>query len=115
MSEESVPALPLEKEAQTMVEPQPMQQVVSINGTDPVLAAARDELAHGELSSALHAYSHLIRRGRLLDEMLPDLARLAQVYPRDPEVLETLGDALARAGRSEQATQSYEQARKLRQ
>jgi Flp pilus assembly protein TadD len=46
---------------------------------------------------------------------LPDLARLAKSHPRDPQVWQALGDALTRAGRLEQADQSYERARKLRQ
>ena len=86
-----------------------------VNGVDPILQAARDDLARGEVSQALHGYGHLIRRGRLIDEILPDLAHAIKDHPRDPQVWQTLGDALARAGRHEHANQSYEQARKLRQ
>jgi hypothetical protein len=85
------------------------------NGTDSILLSAREHLSHRDLSYALHAYRHLIQRGRQLDDVLPDLARLARAHPEDPRVWETLGDALARAGRLEQANQSYEQARKLKQ
>jgi peptide/nickel transport system permease protein len=85
------------------------------SGTDLILLAARDRLAGGELSQALHAYSHLIQRGRQIEEVLPDLARLVKDYPHDPQVWQTLGDALARTGRLEHAAQSYERARKLRQ
>jgi cytochrome c-type biogenesis protein CcmH/NrfG len=34
-------------------------------------------------------------------------------YPRDPQVWQTLGDALARAGNADHAAQSYERARQL--
>ncbi len=85
------------------------------NGTDATLRTAREDLARGELSRAIHGYNHLIGRGRLLDEVLPDLARLVKENPRQPEAWQTLGNALARAGRQEHANQAYEQARKLRQ
>jgi Flp pilus assembly protein TadD len=67
------------------------------------------------LSRALHAYSHLIRRDRAIREFLPDLAQLAKRYPRDPQVWQTLGDALTRAGQADRAAQSYERASKLKQ
>lgn len=94
---------------------EPVKKPSRTNGTDPILLTARERLARGELSHALNAYDHLIRRGRRIDDVLPDLARLAKDHPREPQVWQTLGDALARAGRSEHAKQSYEQARKLRQ
>ena len=108
-------ALSPEKEEQKIEGTQQRKRVTSTDGTDPVLLEARAELSHGDLSRALHAYNHLIRRGRQIDEMLSDLARLVKAHPRDPQVWQTLGDALARAGRVEHANQSYEQARKLRQ
>jgi peptide/nickel transport system permease protein len=114
-AEETSPVISPEKEEQKIVETQPMQGATSTNGTDPVLLEARAELSQGDLSLALHAYNHLIRRGRQIDEVLIDLARLVRSHPRDPQVWQTLGDALTRAERVEQANQSYEQARKLRQ
>jgi Flp pilus assembly protein TadD len=64
------------------------------------------------IAKALHAYGYLIRRGRLVNQLLPDLAQLVQKYPRDPLVWQTLGDALASTGDLEHANQSYAQARK---
>jgi peptide/nickel transport system permease protein len=90
------------------------KKVFSTNGMDRVLFTARDGLSSGDLPRALHAYNHLIQRGRLIEEVLPDLARLIKNHPRDPQVWQVLGDALAKTGRTEQADQSYEQARKLR-
>jgi hypothetical protein len=95
--------------------PEPVQKAPSVNGADPILSMAREDLSRGDLSKALHGYSHLIPRGRLIDEILSDLARLVKDHPRAPEVWHTLGDALTRAGRLDHANQSYEQARKLRQ
>lgn len=85
------------------------------DGVNMILRAAREELSRGDLSKALHAYCHLIQRNRLMDEVVPDLARLARAYPRDPDVWQALGDALTRAGDPASARKSYEQAEKLRQ
>lgn len=109
-----VPQPPLADSTQVSP-PEPVEKTPVVNGADPILRMARDDIARGDLPKALHGYSHLIRRDRLIDEILPDLARLARDHPRDPQVWQTLGDALARAGRLEHADQSYEQARKLRQ
>lgn len=109
---QEVPIAPVSGEPVTL--PKLVTEPSSPDGVDPVLRSAREELARGDLSRALHAYNHLIRRGRLNDQVLPDLARLVKSHPRDPEVWQTLGDALARSGQTEHASQSYEQARKLR-
>ena len=91
----------------------PATQSSSMDGADPVLLAARDDLSNGDLPRALHAYNHLIRRNRALDELLPDLAQLVKQYPREPRVWQTLGDALKLAGNQDHAAQSYDRARKL--
>jgi len=70
---------------------------------------------NGNLSGALHAYQHLIRQDRMVNEILPDLARLVQSNPRDSFVWQTLGDALAHEGDMVHARQAYDRARKLRQ
>ena len=84
-----------------------------MDGADPVLLAARNDLASGNLSLALHAYSHLIWRHRALDDILSDLAQLVKRYPRDPRVWQTLGDALMQAGNADHAAQSHDRARQL--
>jgi peptide/nickel transport system permease protein len=95
------------------IQPAQVTKTSSPNGVNAVLLAAREEVSNGNIPLALHSYQHLIQRGKLLDEILPDLARLVKRSPRDPQVWQTLGDALARGGDSIHATQSYEQARKL--
>jgi len=95
--------------------PAPVKKKSSVDGDDPVLHTAREDLSRGDLPRALHAYDYLIRHNRLIEQVLPDLAQLAKKYPRDPQVWQSLGDALTRAGQSGHATQSYDQARKLKQ
>jgi peptide/nickel transport system permease protein len=101
--------------AETSFAVEPVEKSTHPNGTDPVLRTARESVARGDLPQALHAYSHLIRRNRLIGDVLPDLAQLVKTFGRDPQVWQTLGDALARTGDPRHADQSYEQARKLRQ
>ena len=93
---------------------QPVEKTTATNEGDPILITARDYLSRGDLPQALHGYGFLIQRGRSMDEVLPDLARLVKNHPREPEVWQILGDALARTGHQERANQSYEQAHKLR-
>ena len=85
------------------------------DGTDPILLAAREDIASGNLQGGLHAYRHLIQRDRLIPEIIPDLARLVQTHPRDPDVWQAMGDALTRAGDRAHASKSYDKSRKLRQ
>jgi hypothetical protein len=93
----------------------PLHKLSYSDGTDPLLLAARDDVLHGNLPGALHAYQHLLRRGRMVKEILPDLARLVQTNPRDPLVWQLLGDALTQEGDMIHARQAHEKARKLRQ
>lgn len=81
--------------------------------SDPVLVTAREHLSRGDLARALHAYSHLIRRSRSLDEITPDLAQLIKSYPQDALLWQTLGDALTRSGNPDHAEKAYAQAEKL--
>lgn len=83
------------------------------NDKDPVLIAARNCLSRSELPLALHCFQHLIRRGRQIEAILPDLAALAKNYPHDPHVWQTLGDALLQAGDKFHAAQSHDRAREL--
>lgn len=92
---------------------QPVKETLPLHVTDPVLCIARDDLSRDDLPRALHAYNHLIQHNRSLDDVLPDLAQLVKKYPRDPQVWQALGDALACLGDSDHAAQVYEQARKL--
>lgn len=83
------------------------------SGVDRVLHEARKNVAEGDLPRALHAYNHLIRHNRQINDILPDLAQLVKRFARDPRVWQILGEALDRAGDSDHAAKSYEQARKL--
>jgi peptide/nickel transport system permease protein len=93
----------------------PAHKLKYSDGSDPLLLSARDNILSGNISGALNAYQHLIRRDRMVREIIPDLARLVQSNPRDPLAWQTLGDALAHEGDTVHARQAYERSRKLKQ
>ena len=101
--------------AKQVLQPAPVESGSSPNGADAVLLEARKALSLDDLPRALHAYNHMIRRGKLLDVVTSDLARLLRKYPRDAQLWQTLGDALTRSGDADHAAQSYQQASKLMQ
>ena len=80
---------------------------------DPVLTIARACLGRGDYESATHAYRHLINRGRELNDVILDLARLVKQYPDEPLFWQTLGDALANNGEAQDAIRAYEHASKI--
>jgi hypothetical protein len=80
---------------------------------DPLLQAARNSLAHQDFEQALHAYSHLSKHGRHMQEVIHDLVMVARKFPRDAQVWKELGDALTKAGNHEYAAKAYEQFRHL--
>jgi peptide/nickel transport system permease protein len=92
---------------------QPVPRIKLSDRVDPLVIAARGYLSDGDRPRALHAFGHLVRRGRAVDEFLPDLAQLAKRHPRDPQVWQTLGDALERLGQADRAAQCYERSRTL--
>lgn len=94
---------------------QDSKNAIPKNRIDPMLSEARKNVSSDDLPRAIHAYQHLIRRNRSVQEIVPDLAQLIKKHPRDPQVWQLLGDALACTGDREHAEQSYAQSRKLMQ
>jgi hypothetical protein len=80
---------------------------------DTALAQAQSELAQGNLSGALNSYDKLIRKGKLLDEIIHDLREALDRYPVDVSILQALGDAYMRSNRLQAALDSYTKAEEL--
>ena len=78
-----------------------------------LLTRAQSELDANTLSEALHSYTALIKKGRLLDEVIHDLREALYRYPVDIIVWQTLGDAFMRANRLQDALDSYTKAEEL--
>jgi len=85
-------------------------------GTDKDALAvqkARELLAHGGLDGAMSEYSRLIKRGKLLEEVIFDLQEAVYSHPVDVIIWQTLGDAYFRANRLQEALDAYGKAEGL--
>jgi len=77
------------------------------------LAAAQAALDANQLNEAMQAYVTLIKKNRLLDEVIHDLREAIYRFPVDIIVWQTLGDASMRANRLQDALDAYTKAEEL--
>ena len=80
---------------------------------DQAFTEAQSELTRGDVSGAMKSYSKLIKKGKMLDEIIFDLREALYRYPVDVTILQTLGDAYMRANRLQEALDSYTKAEEL--
>ncbi len=78
-----------------------------------LLAAAQQALERGLLNEAMQEYAKLIKKARLLDEVIHDLREAIYRFPVDIIVWQTLGDAYMRANRLQEALDAYTKAEEL--
>jgi tetratricopeptide (TPR) repeat protein len=109
-----------EPESMAPPEPEPYHEAVTEirsgmppSAQEPVLAQAQLELTRGNVPGALYSYEKLIRRGRMLDEIIFDLREALYRYPVDVSILQALGDAYMRANRLQDALDAYTKAEEL--
>ena len=77
------------------------------------LAAAQAALEKGSLQEALREYARLIKKGRLLDEVIHDLREATYRFPVDVILWQALGDAYMRTNRLQDALDAYTKAEEL--
>jgi cytochrome c-type biogenesis protein CcmH/NrfG len=58
-------------------------------------------------------YGKLIKRGKMLEEIIFDLREAQYRYPVEVSIMQTLGDAYMRANRLQEALDSYTKAEEL--
>jgi competence ComEA-like helix-hairpin-helix protein len=80
---------------------------------DPALTQAQNELTRGNIPGAMDSYEKLIKKGKLLDEIIFDLREALYRYPVEVSILQTLGDAYMRANRLQDALDAYTKAEEL--
>jgi tetratricopeptide (TPR) repeat protein len=80
---------------------------------DPLLTQAQLELTRGNVSGALDNYGKLIRKGKMLDEIIFDLREAQYRFPVDVSIMQALGDAYMRANRLQDALDAYTKAEEL--
>lgn len=78
-----------------------------------LLSAAQQALERGHLTEAMQEYARLIKKARLLDEVIHDLREAIYRFPVDVIVWQTLGDAYMRANRLQEALDAYTKAEEL--
>lgn len=117
--EPSVQAAPSEP-SEPVSEPEPYQEPATTVRTgmlssaqEPALSEAQLELTRGNVRGALDSYEKLIRKGKMLDEIIFDLREALYRYPVDVSILQALGDAYMRANRLQDALDSYTKAEEL--
>jgi tetratricopeptide (TPR) repeat protein len=77
------------------------------------LAVAQAALDASQLNESMQAYSKLIKKNRLLDEVIHDLREAIYRFPVDIIVWQTLGDAYMRTNRLQDALDAYTKAEEL--
>jgi hypothetical protein len=105
---ESVPPLPLPQRPS-------IRQTGMLGGDKDSLAVqrARDLLGRGGLDGAMSEYTKLIKRGKLLEDVIYDLQEAVYSHPVDVVVWQTLGDAYMRSNRLQDALDAYSKAEEL--
>ncbi len=78
-----------------------------------VLSTAQKMLESGQLNEAMKEYTRLIRKGRLLEEVIHDIREAIYRYPVDIIIWQSLGDAYMRANRLQDALDAYTKAEEL--
>ena len=79
----------------------------------PALQKARELLAHAGLDAAIAEYAKLVKRGKLLEEVIFDLKEATYSHPVDVVIWQTLGDAHMRANQLQEALDAYTKAEEL--
>jgi hypothetical protein len=71
------------------------------------------ELQRGNLTEAAQGYKKLIKKGKMLEELIFDLREAQYSHPVDVVIWQTLGDAYMRANRLQDALDAYTKAEEL--
>ena len=90
-----------------------LSQIPVLDKDAELLSTAQNVLYQNSLDDAMKKYSKLIKKGRLLDEVIHDLREAIYRYPVDVIVWQTLGDAYMRANRLQDALDAYTKAEEL--
>jgi tetratricopeptide (TPR) repeat protein len=71
------------------------------------------ELERGNLTEASQGYRKLIKKGKMLEEIIFDLREAQYRHPVDVVIWQTLGDAYMRANRLQDALDAFTKAEEL--
>ncbi len=106
--------IPLPEEALAAPVPAPEEIVFSSDPAE-LIRQAEDALNAGQIDSALKAYNTLVQNDMQIEETIHDLKDALYRYPVESSIWQTLGDALIRANRVQDALDAYTKAEELLQ
>jgi len=106
-------APPEEKKTPSPPPRSPSTAAPSAEAGETLLEAASAELGRGNIAAALQTYNRLIRKGKMLDEIIRQLREALYRYPVDVPLWQALGDAYMRANRLQEALDAYTKAEEL--
>ena len=111
-----VAGAPAEPEARpTPVAIVPDAPEAAVDEHHAVQIGAQEQLAKGNISTAMEEYDKLISKGKRINEIITDLETADQAVPNNPEILQVLGDAYMRADRLQEALDTYSKVEQLLQ
>jgi cytochrome c-type biogenesis protein CcmH/NrfG len=91
----------------------PLSRVPSQAKDGEMLTAGQAALDRNQLQESMQTYAKLIKKGRLLEEVIHDLREATYRFPVDVIVWQTLGDAYMRANHLQEALDAYNKAEEL--
>jgi tetratricopeptide (TPR) repeat protein len=77
------------------------------------LEVARQAIRANNLEEALHIYTSLIKRGKMIEKVIEELQETLRKYPVDVALWQALGDAYMRNDSLQEALDSYSKAEDL--
>lgn len=89
--------------------------ISNLSEKHPLLQIARDAVAAKKFDQAAHAYSHLIKHRRHLNEIRQDLIQYIRDASDQAIMWTLLGDVLTREGKHEYADKAYQHAKNVDQ
>lgn len=110
--EVEITAPEISEQKEPLFEREPERLVVPTD-IDMLLSNARTELKSGVFQSALKKYCVLIKKGRLLNEVINDLQQALESFPVEVSIWQALGDGYMRANRLQDALDAYTKAEEL--
>ncbi len=90
-----------------------LSQIPNLDKDAEILVSAQAALNLNQAKEAMQAYTKLIKKNRLLDEVIHDLREAIYRFPVDINVWQTLGDASMRANHLQDALDAYTKAEEL--
>lgn len=119
MVEERAPEVvqkPIEKpkvEPEPEPEPSPSKKQKGSQAYNEILNAARARMTDADLQAAVEYYGKLIKKKKLLEEIISDLQQATLDHPLEINLQKTLGDAYMKSDLLDEALEAYSKAEDL--